>query len=435
MIKIFLFSVLVSVFSVVSSGRCSRNDLGRERFMETGPTKMLTPMCIYLDSSDVCYSGGFSRANEWNLGIVLSEQTQENILNKRETMPYPYPSEGGFKNVNRCVRVNKPKVCFKNYNPLLQEKGIVWKLESPLINFKRISTKASFFQRWFSAGPYYSDVVGSIDLSWNNATQFKWWHGAFQLFRNGEQPRPYPLDLTSLRYEGFSRNDKHTKIEIGNLRVIFSEKPDDVLLWDMTPLTFIGTVEENTFFDSNSQFINNKNDVCLESIRGNICILDPEVPSSTATINFNIGEGKPRQNLPIQNAPHQCLPTLLEKVCMHKNLHITTNVSSLPYQDPWVVNPLYFVPSILPSQEDGRIKFFCNQFNGTICFNSKMGVPGSMVSNIELHQKDKNPALNFTDVVMDVHQCVRTCPFDICFTENDYGNPWVLKSIFYFTEA
>jgi hypothetical protein len=39
--------------------------------------------------------------------------------------------------------------------------------------------------------------------------------------------------------------------------------------------------------------------------------------------------------------------------CQFKNL--------LPYQDPWVVNPLYFVPSILPSQE--RIKFFVGEPN------------------------------------------------------------------------
>ena len=402
--KILVLYVLYGIALCANATCPVRINLDARRIIESDD---FGQMCVTLDTADICYTGEFTRSLNWKLSIMIVEQATEG----KETLP-DFPDNATVQVKNTCASIKKPMFCFAGHNPFVESEDIKWNFISDFIYFKRIKTSSSFLRRieryWSPQyGARYANVQTKICLSFQSSffDTDKKWFSRFQFTRGTESP----MSRTS-------SNDrkKHCFTVKNQPMVIFSEHPEDVTLWQLNePLYFSAEKNQSQsnmkYIDQNSRNITNENE-CHEEIAVKICITNPESSSSedyVSTINLNIGTSKEVPKGPLTG----CLNGSISKICIPKNIPV--NNKSL-----WIMNTLYFVTSANTN------KFFCNKFKkADVCFNE-----GAIESSIQFHSSSslKAPLGG---------QCLETCEFETCFTENEKGLPWKLISTMYFTKT
>ena len=454
--KLMLTLILLTFLTIVTIGGQTHSscpvqiNLGVKRTIVTErPTPEYTSydMCVTLDAADVCYTGSFTGTFEWSLSIIISEQPNFRLPVKLPKFPLD-----GSKKSNTCMKLKKPQICFKNYNPFVASDELELELTTESISFKRIESSSSIvrrIERYFSSsyGAHYGNVNGQLCLSWvsDGSSTFygKKWHSAFQYTKGTEVPYNWGDGL--ILYNS-SVNNMETCIPIKDKMIsIFSEHPEDVTLWELSkPLTFSVThvpksLEESEYegyVDGNSRNVDYDTATCFTNLKTNVCMINPEnaVESSSyiASINVNAQGAKPWEGS--GNEPNVCIPSTINKLCLHLEDVISTNdANSLQKQEPHVTNTMYFVSSDKVRNKSN--KFFCKRIDeANFCINSKTPTfyDNDLISSIQFHPSGLSPRVNASS--NDIHKCLKSCAFEACFTSNDNGSPWILVSTMYFTK-
>jgi hypothetical protein len=418
--------------------------LNSTRTIDTDATRSSYSECVTIDTAHVCYTSEFSGYRNWKLAIVISEQEYIDSLYGNESLPY-FPGTGVVAK-NTCMKIKTPTICFMGKNPFNSDDNDHWVFASESLFLKRIKTSSGFFtklRRYMYDGSHYADVTGKVCLSWKfrktpHFDKDEYWHSVFQLTKRYDRPGS---TFGPLRY-GMTRNDKNICFEIENsLRFIFSEHPDDVLLWDLkNALMLRSTNEKSKYIDANSKVVPKKNVTSFFNLNAKVCITNTESSSTEnyiASINLNFQNAGPFASSS-QELQTNCLPATIKQLSFNDivGTSIAEDSNSI-HGATQTLNTLYFVSrdKQIGYNSLNNPKYFCNKFQeATICLNTKTFEfqmnTSELLTTFHFHPSLYVPP--YKNVTSDIHRCIKTCPFEACFTENNSGQPWVLVSTMYF---
>jgi hypothetical protein len=375
------------------------------------------------------------------------------------------------------MKIQKPKICFKDYHPLFDTENLELDFKSDSIYMKRIKTSSSFgrmFERFWSSeyGRHYANVKGKLCLSWSSETvmdkkkivndlikdnidyydpeyypslNYKKWHGVFQYTKLNEAPSSYAGE--SFHYGKHSKNFACMPIK-DKIISIFSEHPDDVELWELLDdLNFqvipkrrnfdIGLGGQYTYEDVNSKPISYDSS-CFTLIKSSVCTYPKYFETSNmVSINFNVQGAKPFSGYSQNNLPEICIPSTIKKLCLHEDVGtmFASDINFVPKNDLQILNTMYFVSK--DKIKNYAHNFSCNNYDeAIICLNTKTLsleiLKNQITSSVQFHPDTSFPYTNGT--ITDIHRCVKTCDFEVCFTENNKKLPWILDSTLYFSK-